>query len=152
MRVAHCPIDTALNFVQARKLVRDLKPGCLVLPECYTRPPASAPGRTDLTIEAVGVLFMFAKKNPPTTKWLLRSRRSSGFLSIICSLSSLPETGCSKVHLRAVRHGGGAHQVPVRVHPRGSKAGSKVGAEVSSSALMPKKNPLLLSCCLFPER
>ncbi len=84
MRVAHCPIDTALNFVQARKLVRDLKPGCLVLPECYTRPPASAPGRTDLTIEAVGVLFMFAKNNPPPNGFFVhvdpQGRLSAPFL------------------------------------------------------------------------
>ena len=59
MRVAHCPIDTALNFAQARKLVRDLRPGCLVVPECYTRPPKSAPNRTDLTIEAVSE-FIFS--------------------------------------------------------------------------------------------
>lgn len=39
MKVAHCAIDTSLNFTQANKLVRELKPGALVVPECYTRPP-----------------------------------------------------------------------------------------------------------------
>jgi len=51
MRAIHCPIDTALNFTQARKLVRDLRPGCLALPECYTRPPKATPSRVELTVE-----------------------------------------------------------------------------------------------------
>ena len=31
MRAVNCPIDTSLNFSQAKKLVRDLKPGILCL-------------------------------------------------------------------------------------------------------------------------
>lgn len=55
MKAVHCPIDTSLNFTQANKLIRDLKPEHLVIPECYTQPPITAPHRTDLVIEPVGV-------------------------------------------------------------------------------------------------
>ncbi|CAH0380737.1 unnamed protein product [Bemisia tabaci] len=51
MKAVHCPIDTSLNFVQANKLVRELKPANLVLPDCYTVPPPSLPHRTDLVIQ-----------------------------------------------------------------------------------------------------
>jgi len=51
MRTVNCPIDTSLNFSQAKKLVRDLKPGMIATPKCYTSPPASASQRTDLQLE-----------------------------------------------------------------------------------------------------
>lgn len=51
MKVAHCAIDTSLNFTQANKLIKDLKPATLVVPECYTQPPVSAPTLTELVIE-----------------------------------------------------------------------------------------------------
>ncbi|KAF5285910.1 hypothetical protein FQA39_LY04371 [Lamprigera yunnana] len=51
MKVAHCAIDTSLNFTQANKLIKDLKPSTLVVPECYIQPPISAPTLTDLVIE-----------------------------------------------------------------------------------------------------
>ncbi|XP_041374952.1 integrator complex subunit 9-like [Gigantopelta aegis] len=50
MRVCYCPIDTSLNFAQANKLIRDLRPLSLVVAESYTKPPVLAPNRTDLTI------------------------------------------------------------------------------------------------------
>lgn len=55
MKAVHCPIDTSLNFTQANKLIRDLKPEHLVIPEVYTQPPGMAPHRTDLVIESIGV-------------------------------------------------------------------------------------------------
>lgn len=51
MKVAHCAIDTSLNFTQANKLIKDLKPSTLVVPECYTQPPVAAPNLTELVIE-----------------------------------------------------------------------------------------------------
>lgn len=51
MKVAHCAIDTSLNFKQANKLIQELKPATLVVPECYTQPPTLAPTLTDLVIE-----------------------------------------------------------------------------------------------------
>jgi len=54
MKVVHCPIDTSLNFNQAGKLIRDLKPSTLVVPELYTK---HAPGalRSDLVIDTVSI-------------------------------------------------------------------------------------------------
>lgn len=52
MKVVHCPIDTSLNLTQANKLIRDLKPNALALPEMYLHPPISAPFRGDLVIDA----------------------------------------------------------------------------------------------------
>ncbi|XP_060530120.1 integrator complex subunit 9 [Cylas formicarius] len=51
MKIAHCAIDTSLNFTQANKLIRDLKPATLIIPECYTKPPASTPHATEYVIE-----------------------------------------------------------------------------------------------------
>lgn len=51
MKVAHCAIDTSLNFTQANKLIKDLKPTTLVVPETYTQPPTAAPNLTELVIE-----------------------------------------------------------------------------------------------------
>ncbi|XP_019872294.2 integrator complex subunit 9 [Aethina tumida] len=52
MKVTHCAIDTSLNFNQANKLIRDLKPTTLVVPECYTQPPVANPNLTELIIDA----------------------------------------------------------------------------------------------------
>ncbi|CAK1601519.1 unnamed protein product [Parnassius mnemosyne] len=38
MKAFHCPIDTSLNYAQANKLVRELRPRELVLPEQYAAP------------------------------------------------------------------------------------------------------------------
>ncbi|KAF6041191.1 hypothetical protein EB796_000529 [Bugula neritina] len=51
MKVVYCPIDTRLNFSQANKLIRDLRPKYLVIPEQYSSPPSLQPGRTDLIID-----------------------------------------------------------------------------------------------------
>lgn len=51
MKAVHCAIDTSLNFTQANKLIRELKPSTLILPECYTQPPVTHPNRTELVIE-----------------------------------------------------------------------------------------------------
>lgn len=53
MKVLHCPIDTSLNFTQANKLIKELKPQTLVLPECYTQPPVNFPLRSELVVEQV---------------------------------------------------------------------------------------------------
>ena len=53
MKAVHCPIDTSLSFAQAKKLVRDLKPGCIAVPEVYASPPVTSPNRSDLKIDVV---------------------------------------------------------------------------------------------------
>ena len=37
--------------LQARKLVRDIRPKMVVVPEKYTVPPVQAPGRTELVVD-----------------------------------------------------------------------------------------------------
>lgn len=60
MKNIHCPIDTSLNFNQANKLIRELKPSTLVVPECYTHPPPAFPQRTELVIDQVkSILGLF---------------------------------------------------------------------------------------------
>lgn len=47
MKAYHCPIDTSLNYSQANKLVRELRPRELALPEQYAAPaPGSGGGGT----------------------------------------------------------------------------------------------------------
>lgn len=43
MKTFYCPIDTSLNFQQANKLIKELKPTILVTPEPYTKPHPAAP-------------------------------------------------------------------------------------------------------------
>ncbi len=61
MRVVYCPIDTSLNFAQANKLIRDLKPLNLVLPHNYTTPPPLHRHRTDLVIESDCNVFPYKR-------------------------------------------------------------------------------------------
>lgn len=61
MKAVHCPIDTSLNFTQANKLIRDLKPGTLILPESYTQPPVTAPQRIDLVVETDRPIISFKR-------------------------------------------------------------------------------------------
>lgn len=51
MKAIYCPIETSLNFQQANKLLKELKPGVIVIPESYTQPPIMVPHKTDLIIE-----------------------------------------------------------------------------------------------------
>ncbi|KAK9505074.1 hypothetical protein O3M35_009218 [Rhynocoris fuscipes] len=51
MKAVHCPIDTSLNFTQANKLIRELKPGTLAVPQPYTVPPPAHAHRGDLVID-----------------------------------------------------------------------------------------------------
>jgi len=53
MKAIYCPIETSLNFQQANNLLKDLKPGNIVIPESYTQPPTMAPHKTDLVIDQV---------------------------------------------------------------------------------------------------
>lgn len=61
MRAVHCPIDTSLNFNQAKKLARDLRPGMIVSPKVYSAPPSSASQRTDLQLDVEVPLHTFSR-------------------------------------------------------------------------------------------
>ncbi|KAJ6642708.1 Integrator complex subunit 9 [Pseudolycoriella hygida] len=51
MKAIYCPIETSLNFQQANKLLKDLKPGNIVIPESYTQQPTMALHKTHLIID-----------------------------------------------------------------------------------------------------
>ena len=55
MKTVNCPIDTSLNFNQAKKLIKDLKPASIAIPQQYSTPPLSAPQRPELVIEVPDV-------------------------------------------------------------------------------------------------
>ena len=62
MKVIYCPIETSLNFQQANKMIKDLKPEVLVIPKVYTQPPVVAPHREDLVIDRQIVSLKIFKK------------------------------------------------------------------------------------------
>lgn len=80
IKVAHCAIDTSLNFTQANKLIRDLKPKTLVVPECYTQPPVSAPNLTELVISNHPDNTLIPYKWGEVNKFLLKTRSTDLFL------------------------------------------------------------------------
>ncbi|KAG1663664.1 Integrator complex subunit 9 [Nymphon striatum] len=51
MKTAFTPIDTSLSYMQATKLIKDLNPSHLLIPEEYTKPPILYKQKSDLTIE-----------------------------------------------------------------------------------------------------
>lgn len=51
--MCYCPIDTGLSFSQANKLMRDLKPGHLVVAESYVQPPSNLSHKTDMVVDYV---------------------------------------------------------------------------------------------------
>lgn len=57
MKYVYCPIETSLNFQQANKMIKDLKPEVLVVPKAYMSAPAIAPYRDDLMIDKTIVSF-----------------------------------------------------------------------------------------------
>lgn len=61
MKYVHCPIDTGLSYAQANKLIRDLRPSHLVVPEQYIVPPPLQPHRTDLVVECDPPPFPFRR-------------------------------------------------------------------------------------------
>lgn len=77
MKTVHCPIDTSVNFTQAKKLIREINPGCIAIPECYARPPPSAPTRTDLTVEAAADVPIHTFGRHETIKIPVKSERET---------------------------------------------------------------------------
>ena len=50
MRSYFCPIDPSINFSQASKLIKDIRPKMVVTSPTYLKPPTSHPNRTDLVL------------------------------------------------------------------------------------------------------
>ena len=51
--MAYSPIDTSLSYTQANKLIRELRPLHLVIPDYYRDPPPLFPMNTELVIDFV---------------------------------------------------------------------------------------------------
>lgn len=49
----HCPIDTCMNFTQANKMIKDLKPAVLILPERYAISPTGFGHKNEFVIDQV---------------------------------------------------------------------------------------------------
>lgn len=65
MKAFHCPIDTSLNYSQASKLVRELRPRELALPEQYAQPGA---GRPALTVDVPTLLLKRGAARAPSVR------------------------------------------------------------------------------------
>lgn len=89
MKVVHCPIDTSLSFTQANKLIRDLKPGHLLVPELYLQPPVSAPLRSDLVIQGLET-FVIYLNDPMLTGTFsnCRSRSAGAWYETVSSFAT----------------------------------------------------------------
>lgn len=59
MKVVSCPIDPRLGFLQANKILRDLKPANLLLPTQYTIPINGNDSSMDTVIQADCELFTY---------------------------------------------------------------------------------------------
>lgn len=81
MKAAHCAIDTSLNFMQANKLIKDLKPTTLVIPECYTQPPSSAAHRVDLVIESTAERPLITFKRGDVINLPLKRKHNQVFVN-----------------------------------------------------------------------
>ena len=51
MKIQYSPIDTSLNFHQANKLIKELKPAKLVTHAEYLVPPKEFPEKTEFTVD-----------------------------------------------------------------------------------------------------
>lgn len=74
MKVAYCPIDTALSFGQINKLLREFKPSTLLIPQQYSQPPVHQKHRNDLMIDVQGEpIKLMTYKHNETVKIALKS-------------------------------------------------------------------------------
>ncbi|GBP25152.1 Integrator complex subunit 9 [Eumeta japonica] len=85
MKAFHCPIDTSLNFSQANKLVRELRPGALALPEQYAG--TGAAGRPAINVEERPTLVL---RRGGVVRCGVRRRAARGWLSAELAASLAP--------------------------------------------------------------
>lgn len=81
MKAVYCPIETSLNFQQANKLIKELKPGYLVIPESYTQPPAIVPHKMDLVIDQFSDKHIITFKNGDIIKLPIKRSKNKVFLA-----------------------------------------------------------------------
>lgn len=91
MKVVYCPIETSLNFSQASKLIKDLKPEVLVIPKVYTHPPLSAPNREDLVIDRQIAKQIITFKCGDCIKLPLKRKRNTVYIDPDVAHSIIPQ-------------------------------------------------------------
>lgn len=91
MKAIYCPIETSLNFQQANKLIKELKPNVLVIPESYTQPPSMAPHKADLVIDQMQDRQVITFKNGEVIKLPLKRKRNRVYLSSELAQSLVPK-------------------------------------------------------------
>lgn len=99
MKVLYCPIETSLNFQQANKLIKDLKPEVLVIPKVYTHPPNIASNREDLVIDRQIARQIITFKCGDCIKLPLKRKRNQIFIDPEVALSIVPQEVQSGVKL-----------------------------------------------------
>ncbi|GAB0091728.1 Integrator complex subunit 9 [Sergentomyia squamirostris] len=80
MKAIYCPIETSLNFQQANKLIKELRPGCLVIPESYTQPPVMVPHKVDLVIDQLPDKQLITFKRGEVVKLPMKRKRNRVYL------------------------------------------------------------------------
>lgn len=91
MKAIYCPIETSLNFQQANKLIKELKPNILVIPESYTQPPPMAPHKLDLVIDQLQDKKVITFKNGEVLKLPLKRKKNRVFLSSELAQTIIPK-------------------------------------------------------------
>lgn len=102
MKAIYCPIETSLNFQQANKLIKELKPGCLVIPECYTRPPAIAPHKQDLVIEPLPDRKLITINRGEVVRLPLKRKQSRVYLMPEIAQSIVPHEVAPGINLASI--------------------------------------------------
>ncbi|KAG5681645.1 hypothetical protein PVAND_011060 [Polypedilum vanderplanki] len=91
MKVVYCPIETTLNFQQANKLIKDLKPETLVIPKVYTHPPAIAANREDLVIDRQIAKQIITFKCGDCIKLPLKRKKNTVFIDPEVARTLIPQ-------------------------------------------------------------
>ena len=91
MKVVYCPIETSLNFQQANKLIKDLKPEVLVVPKCYMQPPQIAQNREDLVIDRQIAKQIITFKCGDCIKLPLKRKRNQIYVDPDVAASIVPQ-------------------------------------------------------------
>jgi len=91
MKVVYCPIETSLNFQQANKMIKDLKPEVLVIPKVYTHPPLVAPHREDLVIDRQIAKQIITFKCGECIKLPLKRKKSQVFIDPEVAMNLVPQ-------------------------------------------------------------
>lgn len=102
MKVLYCPIETSLNFQQANKLIKDLKPEALVIPKVYTHPPNIAATREDLVIDRNIAKQIITFKCGDCIKLPLKRKKNQVFVDPEVAQSIVPQEVLNGVKLAPI--------------------------------------------------